>query len=36
MVGATDLLLNASVKVKKTNVDEGMGNCADKDATKKV
>ena len=30
------LLLNAPVKVKKTDVDEGIGNCTDIDATKKV
>ena len=30
------LLLNVPVKVKKTDIDEGIGNCTDKDTTKKV
>ena len=29
------LLLNAPVKVKKTDVDKGIGNCTDIGATKK-
>ena len=30
------LLLNAPVKVKKTGIDEGIGNCTDKDTTNKI
>ena len=30
------LLLGTPLKVKTTDIDEGIGNCTDKDATKKL